>query len=295
MKKTIYCNCSYYQFISEDVKERVLTALQSSGEEFEAVGDLCRLCAEKDERLQSWAKDDSLRIIACFPRTIKWLFSAGGAPLSQEGVEFLNMRSDSVEKILSSLPEPLENRSHVDLQLEKSDQWIPWFPVIDYDRCEHCRQCLNFCLFGVYELSEQDRVEVRKPANCKTNCPACARACPHSAIIFPKYAESPINGDEVTEESLRNQNDKPDLSRLANGNVYDAIRSRSKDRKRFSKDAKQGPSTLKELQEKLDIPSEVLASLSPMEMANIKTNSAKTKSNKTQQEPDSKRKANLNE
>jgi NAD-dependent dihydropyrimidine dehydrogenase PreA subunit len=295
MKKTIYCNCAYYQFISEDVKERVLTALQSSGEDFEAVPDLCRLCAEKDERLQGWAKEDSLRIIACYPRTIKWLFSSGGAPLSQEGVEFLNMRTDSVEKILTSLSGPIENGAHGNLQLEKDDQWIPWFPVIDYDRCEHCRQCLNFCLFGVYELSEQDRVEVRKPANCKTNCPACARACPHSAIIFPKYAESPINGDEVTEESLQNQNDKPDLSRLGNGNVYDAIRSRSKGGKRFSKDAGQGSSTLKELQEKLDIPSEVLASLSPMEMANIKANSAKTKANKTQQESDSKRKANRDE
>ncbi|MHC4212421.1 MAG: ATP-binding protein [Planctomycetota bacterium] len=279
MKKTIYCNCAYYQFISEDVKQRVLTALTGSGEEFEAVADLCRLCAEKDERLQDWAKEGSLRIIACFPRTIKWLFNAGGAPLSQEGVEFLNMRTDSVEKILSSLPGPLENRAQEDLQLEKSDQWIPWFPVIDYDRCEHCRQCLNFCLFGVYELSEKDRVEVRKPANCKTNCPACARACPHSAIIFPKYADSPINGDEVTEESLQNQDDKPDLSRLANGNVYDAIRSRSKDRKRFSKDAGQGPSTLKELQEKLDIPSEVLASLSPADMANLRANTTKPKSN----------------
>jgi NAD-dependent dihydropyrimidine dehydrogenase PreA subunit len=279
MKKTIYCNCAYYQFISDDVKDRVLTALQRSGEAFEAVPDLCRLCAEKDERLQSWAKQDSLRIIACFPRAIKWLFSAGGAPLPQEGVEFLNMRTDSVEKILSSLPEPLENRAQEDFQLEKSDQWIPWFPVIDYDRCEHCRQCLNFCLFGVYELSEQDRVEVRKPANCKTNCPACARACPHSAIIFPKYAQSPINGDEVTEESLQNQNEKPDLSNLANGNVYDAIRSRSKDHKRFSKDAGQGPTMLKELQEKLDIPSEVLASLSPADMANLRANTTKPKSN----------------
>ena len=278
MKKTIYCNCAYYEFISEDVRERVLAALKDSGEEFEAVADLCRLCAERDERLQGWAKQDSLRVIACYPRAIKWLFHAGGAPLSQEGVEFLNMRTDSVEKILSRLPGPLENRALEDLQLEKADDWVPWFPVIDYDRCENCRQCLNFCLFGVYELSEEDVVEVRKPANCKTNCPACARACPHCAIIFAKYSDSPINGDEVTEEALENQKDKPDLSRLGKGNVYDAIRSRSKGGKRFSKDAEQGPLTLKELQEKLDIPSEVLASLSPAEMANIKGNSAKPKS-----------------
>ncbi|HEX8311367.1 MAG TPA: ferredoxin family protein, partial [Chthoniobacteraceae bacterium] len=29
-------------------------------------------------------------------------------------------------------------------------QWKPWFPVIDYDRCTNCMQCLSFCLFGVY-------------------------------------------------------------------------------------------------------------------------------------------------
>ena len=29
-------------------------------------------------------------------------------------------------------------------------EWKPWFPVIDYDRCTNCMQCLSFCLFGVY-------------------------------------------------------------------------------------------------------------------------------------------------
>ncbi|MEM9803556.1 MAG: hypothetical protein AAGA20_24785, partial [Planctomycetota bacterium] len=28
--------------------------------------------------------------------------------------------------------------------------WTPWFPVIDYDRCTNCMQCLSFCLFDVY-------------------------------------------------------------------------------------------------------------------------------------------------
>ncbi|HRQ88427.1 MAG TPA: ferredoxin family protein, partial [Bacteroidia bacterium] len=28
--------------------------------------------------------------------------------------------------------------------------WKPWFPVIDYDRCTNCMQCLSFCLFDVY-------------------------------------------------------------------------------------------------------------------------------------------------
>jgi hypothetical protein len=27
---------------------------------------------------------------------------------------------------------------------------VPGFPVIDYDKCTNCMQCLSFCLFGVW-------------------------------------------------------------------------------------------------------------------------------------------------
>ena len=35
----------------------------------------------------------------------------------------------------------------------KHGDWKPWFPVIDYDRCTNCMQCLSFCLFGVYKMN----------------------------------------------------------------------------------------------------------------------------------------------
>jgi NAD-dependent dihydropyrimidine dehydrogenase PreA subunit len=275
---TIYCHCTYYQLTPDSVKEKVLNTLKNSGTEFEAVADLCRMCAKGDPELQRWAQHKSIRIIACYPRTVKWLFYAAGVPLPETGVEFLNMRSDSTEKIVSSLTSTSAGKQTGNIQLEKTGNWVPWFPVIDYDRCTSCKQCLNFCLFGVYELSEQNRVEVRNPANCKTNCPACARACPNSAIIFPKYSDSPINGDEVREQIQQAQEMKLDMSKLSDVNVYDAIRRRSKSTKRFSRKTEQqagtgqGASFLKELQEKLDIPPDVLASLSPVEMANIKAN-----------------------
>ena len=67
-----------------------------------------------------------------------------------------------------------------------SNHWKPWFPVIDYDRCTNCMQCLTFCLFDVYGVSE-DKIQVQNEDNCKTNCPACSRVCPEVAILFPKY------------------------------------------------------------------------------------------------------------
>ena len=278
--KTIYCHCAYYQFIPDTVKEKVLRALTASGIDFEPVTDLCGLCADRDPKLQTWAKNKSLRIIVCYPRAVKWLFHAAGAPLPAEGVDFLNMRRDSAEKIVASLPSASPGETKPNIRVETNGEWIPWFPVIDYDRCVNCKQCLNFCLFGTYELSANDTVEVRNPANCKTNCPACARACPHSAIIFPKYNDSPINGDEVCEEKSQDGQSKLDRAALCKLNVYDAIKERSTDKKRFSKNrghTQDKPSIL----EQLDIPSDVLASLSPTEMANLTAKAKKPTGNET--------------
>ena len=65
-----------------------------------------------------------------------------------------------------------------------------WYPIVDYDRCTDCRQCLEFCLFGVYDV-ENDRLTVAEPDNCKPGCPACARVCPEGAIMFPHYEDDP--------------------------------------------------------------------------------------------------------
>ena len=32
-----------------------------------------------------------------------------------------------------------------------------WYPVIDYDRCTNCMECIDFCLFGVYGVDGQER------------------------------------------------------------------------------------------------------------------------------------------
>lgn len=153
--------------------------------------------------------------------------------------------------------------------------WKPWFPVIDYDRCTNCMQCLSFCLFGVYGVDEQQRITVQTNDNCKTNCPACSRVCPEAAIMFPKYKSGPINGDVVTEADLQREKMKVDISALLGGDVYSLLRERSeKAKSRFSKE-RDANKALQERQKCLtklaqagDIPPEVLMSLpSPDEIA----------------------------
>jgi NAD-dependent dihydropyrimidine dehydrogenase PreA subunit len=283
--RILFCNCAHYTIIPQALKERILTALSQGGLEIEAVSDLCGLAANRDPRLQTWAVASSRAVVACFPRAIRWLFHAAGVPLSEGQVQFFNMRTQSPEEILSSIADcglrTADSGGGANLQSEirnpKSD-WVPWFPVIDYDRCRNCKQCLNFCLFGVYQLSEEGKVEVRNPAGCKTNCPACARMCPQKAIIFPKYAEAPINGDESSMGVPPMDSDHGQDAR-ATGDIYDRIRRRGAGQKRFSREAPE-PSggrlcpTLEGLRRELGIPDDVLTSLSAAELQRIVTEKA---------------------
>lgn len=146
--------------------------------------------------------------------------------------------------------------------------WTPWFPVIDYQRCTNCMQCLSFCLFDVYGVDGDGKIEVRNEEKCKTNCPACSRVCPEVAILFPKYKQGPINGDVVKAEDLEKESMKVDISALLGGDIYSALKTRSEGaRKRFSTERDESKALLerkrclKELKGKLDIPDEVLMSL----------------------------------
>jgi len=147
-------------------------------------------------------------------------------------------------------------------------EWKPWFPVIDYDRCTNCMQCLSFCLFDVYSVDSDSKITVQNESNCKTDCPACSRVCPEVAILFPKYKKGPINGDVVRPEDIQREAMKVDVSSLLGGDIYASLRSRSKDaRKRFSTERDESKALLerkrclKKLQKDLDIPEEVLMTL----------------------------------
>jgi NAD-dependent dihydropyrimidine dehydrogenase PreA subunit len=264
----LFCNCGYSDIIDQTIRAEILKKLAATELDFEAVQDLCELAAKKDPKLKRWAQSESLTIVACYRRTVKWLFDSADAELDPEKTKFHNMRTSTAEEIISSLfgkKTPAIDKQKV--QLEEKGDWIPWFPVIDHDRCENCKQCLNFCLFSVYELSQDGQVQVTNPAGCKTNCPACARICPQNAIIFPKYSESPINGDVV---------DNSNKTKLKPDEIYEILKRRSKTKKRFEKDrADQRETDLTTLKEQLGIPSEVLESLKPGQVADLRKKSEK--------------------
>ncbi len=69
-----------------------------------------------------------------------------------------------------------------------------WYPVVDRDRCGNCLECLNFCLFGVYSVDENESLFVEIPDACRNGCPACSRVCPQGAIMFPAHADPAIAG-----------------------------------------------------------------------------------------------------
>jgi len=101
--RILYCHCAYAQVVPKEVKEEVLRQLAASGVAFDAVADLCELSAKKDPSLARLAGEGNVKIAACYPRAVKWLFSAAGSPLPEDGVEVLNMRTEPAEKVVFAI------------------------------------------------------------------------------------------------------------------------------------------------------------------------------------------------
>lgn len=100
--RILYCHCAYAQVVPRAVKEEVLERLSASGRAFDAVADLCEMSARGDTELVQLAEGGDLKIAACYPRAVRWLFSAAGAPLP-ESVEILNMRTEAAEDVAAAL------------------------------------------------------------------------------------------------------------------------------------------------------------------------------------------------
>lgn len=166
-------------------------------------------------------------------------FEGGTAPEATDaaGAVTLHLRDigdRDAAGVVELIRELLDEQS---IEVNQPGRWKPWFPVIDYDRCTNCMQCLSFCLFDVYGTSSDGQIQVQNNDNCKTDCPACSRVCPEVAIMFPKYAGGPINGDVVREADMKREAMKVDISAMLGGDIYATLRKRHDEAKeRFAKE-----------------------------------------------------------
>lgn len=100
-RPVLYCHCAYAQVVPPETRAAVLEQLSASAASFEAVPDLCEMSAKRDPALQRIAEGGAV-IVACYPRAVRWLFNAAGAPLP-DGVQVLNMRTTSPAEVLTTL------------------------------------------------------------------------------------------------------------------------------------------------------------------------------------------------
>ena len=86
-----------------DLLFHLMVLLGAKGVAFDAVADLCELSARQDPSLRQLADGGAVKIAACFPRAVKWLFHAAQADLPPDGAEVLNMRELSAEAVTEAL------------------------------------------------------------------------------------------------------------------------------------------------------------------------------------------------
>ncbi|MCE5277700.1 MAG: ferredoxin family protein [Planctomycetaceae bacterium] len=212
-KKILLCLCSNARTLDPGSVAAMHQAL-AGRDGVTVVDDLCVLAAN---RRPLPAADI---VLACSARAVRWLADFAGEALA-EGTRLIDL------SIPANLPEALQacnaapgGPAPVAAPPAMVQGWTGWYPVLDYDRCSGCKQCMNFCLFGVYSLGDDGRVVVSKPRNCKLSCPACARVCPQGAILFAKHASPEING-RGERAAGANLND------LLKSDAYEALRRRS--------------------------------------------------------------------
>src|SRR3954464_6044080 len=106
--RILYCHCTYAQVVPPEVKQQVLRKLAESGVAFDAVADLCELSAKRDPSLKQLVEGvgengTELRLAACYPRALKWLFNAAGVSWPASGLDVANMRTESAEQVVQVL------------------------------------------------------------------------------------------------------------------------------------------------------------------------------------------------
>lgn len=223
----LYCKCDGNEQVDTETRDKIADFLAVSGLEYVEVADFCEQVASTAPLIEELNAKSSLAVIACFPRALEWLFYAAGIGIKDKNITFFNLREQDADTVINELKKLTDLQKGQGKIIPKGKDYFAWYPVIDYGRCTYCGQCLDFCLFGVYERSMDKKIKVVKPGKCKDKCPACSRICPHVAIMFPKLAEKPINGAPV-EDTEDNPNIKVKVDDMLGDDIYTALAARKK-------------------------------------------------------------------
>lgn len=238
-KKIVFCDCGG-NLLKAEFKDQILEALQQEGISFTKVSDLCGVCTnQKQDILDLVSDSEELLILACHPRAVKLLFDKTGITKESGNIHFLNFLEPEQANLLRELKKFSDSGNILagTSEIKSDTSWPAWFPLIDYSRCTSCGQCADFCLFGVYEKTE-DRVVVVNPEGCKNNCPACARICPQTAIIFPKYEHGgAIAGDVSINEMEEQERQRKDIDAILGSEIYQALERRKLKRQSIIKNS----------------------------------------------------------
>lgn len=231
-EKIIYCKCIHCNMFDKQNTEIIESDLSKTNAILIETDDLCEAIIKKNSILfKTLTSKGTTTIIACHKRAVLGLLKSAGMETEQDKIFVIN-RHDTKADVPNKKIFPVSDhpRKSDPIHIKGSKTWVAWFPVIDLNRCTHCKQCMSFCLFKVFDLDENGKVFVKNPENCKNNCPACARICPEIAIIFPKLTESPINGEIVSDNPTGedgNKNLRIDMNAMRDGDMMSALKTRN--------------------------------------------------------------------
>jgi Pyruvate/2-oxoacid:ferredoxin oxidoreductase delta subunit len=223
MNHQIYiCGCEQGGKISPETVTTLRNQLEQQNKDYIYIQDMCGSIPKNPQDMISIKDSEKSVIIGCQPRAMECLLDYAIFCTCGSKIDYYH--ADTVlenEDLLTNLKTERGTVSTI----EYKEDWKPWYPVIDYSRCTSCQKCLNFCLFGVYEKGDDGKVLVTNPSNCKDLCPACARACPDLAIIFPKHHESTIDGQS---DIISGQSEDSIIDKIQNEDVYKVLSQRRK-------------------------------------------------------------------
>lgn len=192
MNQLYICECTQGPKVDQKKLKSLKDHLKTNNVSYVLINDLCGICSSNNIDNLNLNKVGVNTVLGCKPKALNNLFQRTNIDKKEYKLEYHELNEFDINSLLP------ENFSINDtIEVNYTGDWKPWFPAIDYSACTSCQKCLNFCLFGVYKLSDEGSVVVENPDKCKDLCPACARTCPTNAIVFPKHHESPIDGGKA--------------------------------------------------------------------------------------------------